>query len=385
MGQYGKIAIVDVSADKSFSRNVAKILEIRPHDVKVETFPDSDKKLIVEPSVRGNDVFIFSHYVEPVRENFSLLTDAAYACQQGGKARRLTAVMPYCYGSRGERATRSREAVPIIKVIRELHAAGIENVITMGLHAEAVTTMFELVGINVEHLPFEDLAANYIIRTARENGYRRVAIASPDFGGSKRLELLEKILYNQNKGLLGELVLGRKQRNGTASTEHKGFVGDVKGQVVFVYDDIGDTLGTAEGLVKAAKAGGAEGAYVIFIHSVSGTPEDPEKESYKPRLERLCKDEFVRQIVFGNTIPLKSDVAEHEKVRTIPVEPFFAEAIRRSSGDNSMSELREYGNIMAVYDGCRIKLNGKNLKVGRKMDANTSHRTQTSPLLTVPR
>ena len=375
MGNYGKIALVDVSSDKYFSKNIAKILEIRPHDVKVASFPDSDKKLTVEQSVRGKDVFIFSNYVPPVRENFSLLIDAAYACQQGGKARRLTALMPYCYGSRGERATRSREAVPIIKVVRELKAAGIENVITMGLHAEAVTTVFEVLGINVEHLPFEDLAANYIIRTARENGYRKVALASTDYGGGRRLELLEKILYSQNKGLLGETVFGRKQRKGIAETEHKGFVGEVKGQIVFIYDDIADTLGSAEGLVKAAKKEGAEAAYIIFIHPILGTPEKPEKEGYRPKLERLCNDSFVRQIVFGNTIPLKQGT-EHEKVRVIPLEPFFAEAIRRSSRDNSMSELREYGNIMAVYDDCKVQFDGKNLKVGRK-NPSTSHRIQT--------
>jgi len=369
---YGQKQIVDVSEDNAFSRNVAKILGVTPHRVTVKQFPDTDVHVTIDDSVRGQDVFLFQHYTPPVRESYSILTDAAYAAQQGGKARRISVVTPYCFGARGERATRSREAVPVIKVAREYRAAGIDNVITMGLHAEAVPSIFSAESVNVEHLPFEDLVANHIIRTAQTNGYDRVAIASPDLGGSKRLEKLDKILDREANGLVGELVFGRKLRNGIGSITHKGFVGDVKDQVVFLYDDIGDTLGTLQGVATALKEGGARELYIVLIHPVLGTPSDPAKEGYRERLERFCNDDFVSEIVFSNTIPLPTDASVYEKVRTIPIEPFFAEAIRRVNADKSMSELRSYRNIMSIYDSCPVEFNGKHVPIGT---INTTHKT----------
>jgi ribose-phosphate pyrophosphokinase len=344
MSAYGQIAIVDVSPDKEFSTNVAKLLNLEPHNTQVDKFKDSETNIRIEQSVRGKDVYIFQSYIPPIGERLYELHNAVSATQSGGEASRVTAVMPYCFGMRGERATGARQSTQAVVVARQLYAMGVDKVITVGLHSEAVQSIFlavgEKEGIKVEHLEFEPLAASYIIKTAQERNYRNIVIASPDVGGTKRVRKTRSIVV-KNSNLDARIAIGDKYRQKQDEAEILEIIGDVRGKQVFLYDDIGDTLGTISGAVQAIKERGAQGIYLMFIHPVLG-------QGYERNLKQLCDDRFVKEIVFSDTIPLKEIALKCDKVRTIAIEPFIAEAIKRINADKSMSELHKYNEIMGI-------------------------------------
>ncbi len=343
MSVYGPIAVVDVSPEnaRGFSKNVATLLGVIPHPIDCSKFGDGETNTLIGKSVRGHDVYIFQSYQREIGERLYELELAISAAKSGGGARRITVVMPYCFGMRGERQTKSRQSLPIDVVIKSLESLRIQNAITIGLHEDAITTMFGLKDIKLEHLIFEPLAAAYISDVARREGYEEIEIASPDIGGMKRARRARDI-FTSISPVRVRLIAGDKYRTGPDQSQIETFTGSVKGYPIFFYDDVGASLGTIDDSVRLAESQGAKAAYVILIHGVLA-------EGYQTRLEKLCNNPFVREIIFGNTIPLKGQALTHPKIRTIPLEPFMAAAIRAMNRDESMSNLYGATHVREVY------------------------------------
>lgn len=360
MSNYGKIAIVDVSPDNAFSQHVAKLVDVPPHQTLVDKFKDGETNIRIAESVRGRDVYIFQSYTPPIGERLYELLNGISATQSGGDANRVTVVMPYCFGMRGERPTGPRQSTQAVVVARTLYAMGVDKVITVGLHTESVGSIMLAAGergVKVEHLSFEPLAANYIINTAKEHNLKNIVIASPDAGGTRRIREVRRIV-DKYSDLKVDLAIGDKQRRQHDQSEVLQIIGDVKGKSVFLYDDIGDTLGTLCAAVQAIKSYGASEVFIINVHPVFG-------KGYERNLDALCEDRRVKEIVFGNTIPLKEEALLCPKLRIVPIEPFIAEAIKRINQDQSMSELHHYKEIMKIFEECPITFNGRSLQVGR--------------------
>lgn len=356
MADYGEPVIVDASPDKEFSHNVAKLLNITPHDVNVAKFADSDVEIKISPSVRGKDVYVLQQYIPDIGTRFYELLNTVSATQTGGEAGRVTVVMPYCFGMRGERATGPRQSIQANVVAGALKAMGVDKVVTIGLHTEAVSSIFLASGVKLEHLSFEPLAANYIANKALEKGYHNVRIASPDVGGSKRAHRTIQLIQETHPQLNTDMVIGYKHRQGANKTKHLATIGDVEGKPVFLYDDIGDTMGTIAGAAEAFQQAGAKELYVILIHPVMGN-------GYEKNLDKLCHNPAVKEITFGNTIPLKT---QHPKIKTIPVEPFIAETIKRINQNHSMSKLHQPAEIINLYENSTFAFNGQHVTISKQ-------------------
>ncbi len=113
-------------------------------------------------------------------------------------------------------------------------------------------------------------------------------------------------------------------------------------------DDIGDTLGTLRGAARAYREKGAREIRAILCHPVL-SPAYKGKPSAEENLELMLSDGTVDEVIFGNTIPLSPPMQVHPKVKTIPVEPFVAEAIKRLHWDRSVSRLHDYRKIVEAY------------------------------------
>jgi len=339
---FSKLRIFDISpSHKEFSQNVCKILGVQLGNVEVGKFRDGDTDLNINESVRGNDIFVFQSYVPPIGERLYELNQFIDAAHSGGYAKRVVAVLPFLFGSRGERRTRARQSVPALVVARNLKENGAWGVLTAGVHTRVNATIYNALNLGFENLDLEYLAANYII-----NHYQgKVAIASPDAGGAKRAERVINIV-RQNSSIETNLVIGHKQRKKANEVDSFQLVGDVSGQDVFIVDDMGDTLGTIQKTVKTCVEEGAQSVKAFLHHPVLGS-------GFLEKMKSILHHEHV-ELLFGNTIPLKDLSAlpaeQQLKVKQIPLEPFFAEAIRRMHEDISISGLHKYKKIMRVYE-----------------------------------
>lgn len=276
-------------------------------DVKVMEFSDGEFQPSFEETVRGQDVFIVQSTMPPTENLFELLlmVDAA----KRASARKIIAVIPYFGFARQDRKDKPRVAIGAKLIANMLHAAGVNRVMTMDLHADQIQGFFE---VPVDHLFASTLFYNEM--KALDNG--NLIMAAPDAGGAKRANAYAKKL---NTGL----AICHKQRKKANEVAEMTVIGDVAGKDVILVDDMCDTAGT---LTKAAELFIEKGALSVrafCTHAVlSG-----------PAYERINNSQLTELIV-TDTIPLKE---KSDKIRVVSVADLFADVINRLVHNESIS------------------------------------------------
>jgi ribose-phosphate pyrophosphokinase len=105
-------------------------------------------------------------------------------------------------------------------------------------------------------------------------------------------------------------------------------VGDVKGKIAVILDDMVDTAGTLTEAAAALLEHGAVEVHACCAHAVlSG-----------PAVDRLQKS-GIKTLVVTDTIPLTEKAGACEKIRVLSVAALLAEAIHRSHTGRSVSSL----------------------------------------------
>lgn len=124
-----------------------------------------------------------------------------------------------------------------------------------------------------------------------------------------------------------EFALIHKEKKKTRE-ESLTLVGDTKGKVAILVDDMADTCNTLCQAADKLKESGATKIFAILTHGVlSG-----------PAVQRINNGPF-EAVVVTNTIPQDRAVAECPKLRLIDVSSIFAEAVRRTHNGESVSYL----------------------------------------------
>lgn len=230
-------------------------------DAKVPRFGSGEAKGIINQSVRGDDLYIitdvtnhsltyplFGHtnHMSP-DDHFQDLKRVIAAV--GGKARRITVIMPFLYESRQHKRT-GRESLDCALALQELTNMGVENIITFDAHDPRVQNAIPLKG-------FETVtpAYQYIKALLREEPDIRMdaehmMIISPDEGGTSRA-----VYYSNVLGLdLGMFYKRRdytKVVNGRNPIVAHEFLGSsVEGKDCLIIDDM---ISSGESILDVAK------------------------------------------------------------------------------------------------------------------------------------
>ncbi|KAF9028631.1 ribose-phosphate pyrophosphokinase [Haplosporangium bisporale] len=199
-----------------------------------------------------------------------------------------------------------------------LVTAGADHIITMDLHDPQFQGFFD---IPVDNLYGQPLMVKYI--RERIPNWEDAVVVSPDAGGAKRATVIADKL-----GM--EFALIHKERR-QIQAPHKSdmmLVGDVKGKVCILVDDIADTSFTITKAAKVLQQNGAQKIYAIITHAImSGDAV--------ARIQSSCID----QVIVSNSIPQEEHLAGCNKMKVFNVAPIFAEAIRRIHNGESVSML----------------------------------------------
>jgi ribose-phosphate pyrophosphokinase len=181
----------------------------------------------------------------------------------------------------------------------------------MDLHAAQIQGFFD---IPVDHL----YSSRVFFKHIKKNGIKNLVVASPDVGGIKMARSYAKRLET-------ELVLIDKRRPKPNVAEVMNIIGDVEGKNVLIVDDLIDTGGTFVNAVEALKGQGAKEIYGICTHGVlSGSA-----------VEKL-NNSSINKLMISNTLPLKE---KSPKIEAISVGKIFAQSIRRTNKNESISSL----------------------------------------------
>ena len=249
-------------------------------------------------------------------------------------AERVTAVIPVYPYSRQDKKDKSRAPTSAKLVANMLSVAGADHIITMDLHASQIQGFFD---IPVDNLYAEPAVVKWIKENIPE--WKTSIVVSPDAGGAKRVTSIADRL-NIDFALIHK---ERKKQNEVASMV---LVGDAKGKVAILVDDMADTCGTVVHAAEKLQEDGATKIYAILTHGIfSGEA-----------LSRLNGSNF-EAVVVTNTIPQDKNMVECCKiqvhaivlsntmivpfVKVIDVSMMFAEAVRRTHNGESVSYLFE--------------------------------------------
>jgi ribose-phosphate pyrophosphokinase len=309
------LKILSGTANPDLAREVAEYLELSVAPVKIQPFSDGEIYVQIQESVRGVDCFLVQPTCTPVNENLMellILLDALKRASAG----RITVVMPYFGYGRQDRKAAGREAITAKLVADLLTTAGAQRIVALDLHAPQIMGFFNIL---VDHLYASPVLLDFIRSLNRKD----FVLVSPDVGGVARARAFAKKLDDS------PLAIIDKRRSAHNVAEVFSVVGDVKGKVAIMVDDLVDTAGT---LVKGAELLHKEGAseiYACATHAVLSGPAN-----------KRIEESPIKKLIVTNSIP-QDPKKISKKIVQLSVAKLLGEAIARIHDDSSVSELFE--------------------------------------------
>ena len=307
----GNLKLFTGNANHELAREIAEYIGTKLGDAQVKHFSDGEISIMIDESVRGDDVYIIQPTCTPVNDNMMellIMIDAA----RRASAKRITAVLPYYGYARQDRKSRGREPITAKLVANLITQAGARRVLAMDLHAQQIQGFFDIPLDNLMGLP---ILADYYKHKDTEN----LVVVSPDMGGVARARNLAEQI-----GV--PLAIIDKRRPRPNVSEVMNIIGDIEGKEVILVDDMIDTAGTITNGAQALIDRGAKCVDACCTHAVlSG-----------PAIERIEKSP-IQELVTTNTIPLGDKKCD--KIKVLSVAPVIGEAILRIHNDRSVSDL----------------------------------------------
>ena len=311
---HDKIRIFTGNSNPALAQKICDCLQVPLGAARVRTFSDGEIMIEITENVRGRDIYVIQSTCEPTNNNLMellIMTDAL----KRASAATITAVIPYYGYARQDRKAAPRTPITAKLVADLVTTAGVDRVVTIDLPAGQIQGFFN---IPVDNLYAAPVILDYL--KTRFTG-EDVVMVSPDAGGTERARAFAKRLECT-------LAVIDKRRTGPNVAEVMHLIGDVRGKIAIILDDMIDTAGTLTQAAKALKENGASAIYACATHGVlSG-----------PAIERINNSD-IEEIVLTDTIPLGDKGQQTGKVRMLSVADLLAEAIRRIHEDESVSSL----------------------------------------------
>lgn len=224
-------------------------------EIELGTFSDSEIDVWVKEDVNNSNVFILQSNSSPVNKNIIELALIADALRRSG-AHKITAVIPYFGYSRKEKQSRAGEPISA-KVIADLIvASGINKVICLDLHADAIVGFFD---VPVIYLSALEILADRI----KNEKLKNPVVIAPDVGGVRRARNFATLLN-------APLAVIEKHRytNVRDQMEVLSISGEMGQDTAVIIDDIISTGGTILESATVLKKKGVKKIIVCATHGV---------------------------------------------------------------------------------------------------------------------
>jgi len=174
-------------------------------DAKVPRFGSGEAKGIVQESVRGRDLYLMvdvcnysltyslygnTNHMSP-DDHYQDLKRIIAAC--GGKAKRITVIMPFLYESRQHKRN-ARESLDCALALQELVNMGVDNIITFDAHDPRVQNAIPLHGFETVQPAYQFVKALLTYVQDIQVDSNKLMVISPDEGGMSRAIYLANVL-----------------------------------------------------------------------------------------------------------------------------------------------------------------------------------------------
>ncbi len=239
---------------------------------KCPRFGSGEAKGELLESVRGKDLYIlvdvtnysieYSLYGKqcPMSpdDHYADLKRVIAAC--GGKARKITVIMPFLYESRQHKRS-GRESLDSALCLQELVSLGVSNIITFDAHDPRVQNAIPLHGFENVRPTYQFLKALLMSTNDLELSKEHLMVISPDEGAMNRAIYFANIL-GVDVGMFYKRRDYSTVVNGRNPIVAHEFLGDsVEGKDVIIMDDM---IASGESMIDVAKQLKARKANRVF-------------------------------------------------------------------------------------------------------------------------
>ena len=309
---------------------------------KVPRFGSGEGKGVIQQSVRGYDLYIMAD-VTNHSLTYSLFGNQNHMSPDdhyqdlkriiaavGGKARRITVIMPFLYESRQHKRS-SRESLDCAIALQELIKMGVDHIITFDAHDPRVQNAIPLHG-------FETVQPNYqFIKALLKNvpdlqlDSKHMMVISPDEGGMKRAIYIANVL-----GL--DMGMFYKRRDYTRIVDGRNpivaheFLGtSVEGKDMIIIDDM---ISSGDSMLEVAAELKARKANRIFVFSTFGLFTNG-----LDRFDKAFEDGVITKVFTTNLIYQTPELLSKEWYVSTDMSKYIAYLIDTLNHDASISDL----------------------------------------------
>ncbi|MBN2333586.1 MAG: ribose-phosphate pyrophosphokinase [Deltaproteobacteria bacterium] len=307
-----RLKVIAGNSNPSLAEAICQHLQVPLSKAIVKRFSDGEIMVEIHESVRGMRVFVVQSTCDPVNSNIMELLILIDALKRAS-ASEINAVIPYYGYARQDRKVAPRAPITAKLMADLLTAAGANRVIAMDLHAGQIQGFFN---IPVDHLYALPAMISYVENHIQDD----MVVVSPDAGGVERARAYAKKLG-------ASLAIIDKRRSApNVLEEEMNIIGDIEGKVAVIIDDMIDTAGTLTKAANVLMEEGAAGVYGFASHGVlSG-----------PAIERIATSRLAK-VVITDSIPLKDNAKQCDKIVVLSVAGLLADAIKRIYIEDSVS------------------------------------------------
>lgn len=307
------------NSNQRLAEEIARRLKLHVGKALVSKFKNEETRVEISENVRGSEVFVIQSICKASNGNgvndalmeLLLMIDAL----KRASAARITAVIPYYGYAKQDKKTKGREPISAKLVANMLKTAGAKRMVTMDLHAAQIQGFFDGPVDNLMAMP---TLCNYLKKDGLCDD--KIVVVSPDAGGVHRAELFAKRLNST-------LAIVFKRRPEPDVSEVTDIVGDVRGKIAVVVDDMISTGGTLAKAAEAIKLRGATQVHTVATHGI-----------FADDAIEVLENSQIEKIIVTDTIPF-ADVQGHPKFAQLSIAQTFADAITRITTNRSVSEL----------------------------------------------
>ncbi len=309
---------------------------------KVPRFGSGEAKGMILESVRGDDLYLLVDvcnysltYSLCGHENHMSPDDHYQDLKRiisalGGKARRITVIMPFLYESRQHKRT-SRESLDCALALQELVQMGVDNIITFDAHDPRVQNAIPLHGFETVQPAYQFIKG--LLRNVKDLRLDadHMMIISPDEGGMSRAIYIANVL-GLDMGMFYKRRDYTRIENGRNPIVAHEFLGtSVEGKDMIIIDDM---ISSGESVLEVAALLKQRKANRVFVFATFGLFTNG-----LDKFDAAYQKGTIDRILTTNLIYQPPELLEREWYINCDMSKYIAYIIDTLNHDSSISDL----------------------------------------------
>lgn len=302
----------------------------------IMAFDDGEMDIMLDPkeNVRDKDVFLVqNHYStandislsENVMETL-IFIDAL----KRAKAKTINLISLYYPYARGDKQ-HGKDGVPAKLFSKMLTASGVNNLISMDLHADQIIGFFDPADVRVEHIHIAPLMFHYLKNNMDDNG----KITAPDVGAAKRAQKLAKAL---DKSLL--MAYKRRSYEKKHQIDEMKLLGLPSEEEAVIVDDIVASGGSVRNVIDLLKEKDVKKVSVACTHPLlTGKAIEKFDEMYAD------KNNPFQRLIAADTVHHCPSITSKPWYVQIKTTKYLARVIYEINSSGSLTPVHEIDSV----------------------------------------